>query len=297
VPARAASGGVERPVELEDARAVAVALEAPAVRPRQPRPRQREEPARRDVEQHRSAGRDLVERLDAPPGLDRPAQPPHLAGERVGDLLRAAARHRPPDGVAADRQHHPERGARRRAEREHRVRARAGQQRARPLALEPRPPGGAQAVAREARQQQRMPRRPRRAQQLREQRPRLPHQRAERLHVRALVDAEARRRLLDRPVQEHRGAVVERMCKRYIGVHEVERQLSQERRRERQRVHGGAQVVDEPGERQLRGAAAAAQRRLSFEHRDFHARAGEHERGGQAVRARADDDRGHASRS
>ena len=66
---------------------------------------------------------------------------------------------------------------------------------------------------------------------------------------------------------------------------------AQERRGERERVDRRADVVPEAGQRQLRRARAAADRRGRLEHAHRAARPGERDRGGQAVRARADDDR------
>jgi hypothetical protein len=56
-------------------------------------------------------------------------------------------------------------------------------------------------------------------------------------------------------------------------------------------MHGGADIVDEAGERQLRGSAAAAHAVGRFEQRDTAAGLGDENGGGEPVRARADDDR------
>ena len=77
------------------------------------------------------------------------------------------------------------------------------------------------------------------------------------------VRAESASRLLHGALQHHRGAVVERVGQRRVGVHQLEpvlrqRQAAQEGRSERQGVHRRAGVVHEAGQRQLLRAAAAA---------------------------------------
>ena len=130
---------VERPVELEDARPVAVAREPPGVAGRAA--------GRRPAS---ASWRGVTSSSVAPAPASSSSDSTHLPvsispprerrcdGERVGQALRAAARHRPADPMGAQREHDPEGGAGRRAQREHRVRAAAGEQRARPLALEAR---------------------------------------------------------------------------------------------------------------------------------------------------------------
>ena len=125
-----------------------------------------------------------------------------------------------------------------------------------------------------------------------------PHERAigVAVAVAVAVAVEAVGRLVDRTVQRDRRAVVERMRDRDLGVGEREpvlgqRQAAQERRRERERVDGGAHVVAESGQGQLRAAEAAADRRRGLEHEHRAARLGERDRRRQAIRPRADDDR------
>ena len=69
-----------------------------------------------------------------------------------------------------------------------------------------------------------------------------------------------------------------------------QRQRAQERRGERVRVDRRADVMDEAGEGQLGRARPSPDRVGGLEHLDRAARAGEHDRRGQPVRAGADDD-------
>ena len=109
------------------------------------------------------------------------------------------------------------------------------------------------------------------------------------------VRTEAACRLLHGAFEQHRGAVVEWMRQRCVGMHQLEpvlgeRQPAQERRCERQRVHRGAGVVHEAWERQLFGAAAPTDGLRAFEDGDPPAGRGQHGGGGEAVRARPDYD-------
>ena len=72
-------------------------------------------------------------------------------------------------------------------------------------------------------------------------------------------------------------AVVERVREVDLGVPPDQavlgqRERGEERRRDAERVHGGADVVQQTGDGQLRGAGAAADRVLALEHRDRAAR-------------------------
>ena len=100
---------VERPVELEDAGPVAEPLEPPPVARRQLAARDAEQLARRHVEQHRPAGVELGERRHAAPRLDLAAERPQVRDERVRDPLRAAARERPARDVREQPEDEPER--------------------------------------------------------------------------------------------------------------------------------------------------------------------------------------------
>jgi hypothetical protein len=82
------------------------------------------------------------------------------------------------------------------------------------------------------------------------------------------------------------------MCerRRRLDHSEVESELAEKRRRGRERMDRGADVVPESRKRQLGGARAAADRVPSFEDEDGAAGLGQRERGGEPVRAGADDD-------
>ena len=231
---------VERPVELEHPRAVAKAAQSAPVEVRQARARQADELARGDVEQHRlrAAVRQLVERVDPPPRLQDAAQRAQVGRERLGQALRAAARHRPPDRVRGQRQHETEGGTDRRPQRQHRVGAAACEQSPGTLALETRarqPDRRAHAAEAEAGHQERVARRVRRGQQLREERLCVRGERAEQPPVGELVGAEPARGLLDRALEHDRRAVVERVRERCLRMGELEAVLG-----ERERCSGTA---------------------------------------------------------
>ena len=233
---------VERPVELEDPGAVAVAREAAPVAVRQPRAGDAEQLARRDVEEDRARiGGEVAERLDVAAGLDRAAELSQVAREGVGEPLGAAARHRPADRMGTHGEDDPEGRAGGRSQRDHRVRAGAGDQGASTLALEARAEeaaGGADAAEPEAGHGERMARRAERAEELAEERVGAPDERTEEPAVGALVGAEAASGELDRPLQHHGRAVVERVRQRRLGMRQLkpvalQRQLAQEGRGER----------------------------------------------------------------
>ena len=101
VPARAAlrrpprDRAVERPVDLEGARAVAVSGQAAAVAPGS---RAADPPDRRGVEVEQQAARAAARRaIHRPPGHELAAQGSRRGGQRIGEAAPAA--HRPADGV------------------------------------------------------------------------------------------------------------------------------------------------------------------------------------------------------
>jgi hypothetical protein len=282
---------VERPVELEDARAVAVPLEAPAIAVRQPVARNAQQLARRDVDQHRRGVAQLVERLDAAPGLHRPAGAAQLGGEGLGQALRSATGDRPADRMGTHAEDEPEGGGRGRAERQEGVRAAAGEQGTRPLALEARAgkrPRRADPAEAEAGHGERVAGRAERAEELAEEGVGVANERGEEAAVGGLVVAQLARRPIDLPMEDYSRPVVEGVGEWDVGVNEIERKLAQEGRGERQRVDGRAGVVHVARERQLGGAAPAPHRVLALEHGDAATRAGERDGGRQPVWARAD---------
>ena len=106
-------GAVERPVELEDARPVAVAPEpARVARPAARSPASRSScrgVTSSSVGPAASAARRATRPI-CPVSISPPSER-RCGGERVGQALRAAARHGPADGVRAHRQHDAEGGA------------------------------------------------------------------------------------------------------------------------------------------------------------------------------------------
>jgi hypothetical protein len=75
----------------------------------------------------------------------------------------------------------------------------------------------------------------------------------------------------ERAVEDYRRAVVERVRERDLGLHQlqpvpVERKLAQERRGERMRVDGRADVMDEAREGELGRARPSPHRGLRLQH-------------------------------
>jgi hypothetical protein len=96
--------------------------------------------------------------------------------------------------------------------------------------------------------------------------------------------------LVDRLVQLHRAAVVERVGDRQVRVDPVDVELVEHGRRDADRVDRRAHVVLEARERQLLRAGPAAGRVPGLDDEDGASRLGDLEGGGQAVGAGTDDD-------
>jgi hypothetical protein len=188
--------------------------------------------------------------------------------------------------------------ARQAIERQHRVRGNAGQQAACAAAAKVPAREAIRRLQRaeaELRESKRMlgPSR-RREDRILDQIPRA-HDGSNEAAVRAIVDPERQRgrrhaalddcgaRLVER-VREHRGRLdpLEPVLR--------EREAAEERRRERHRVYRRTDVVDETGQRQLRGAAPAAQGRIGFVHVDRTAGSCEHDGRRQPVRTGSNDE-------
>ena len=108
--------------------------------------------------------------------------------------------------------------------------------------------------------------------------------------------AERLRRGVDRSLDDDRRPIVERMREGRFRLRELEavrreRQRLEERREHHQRVHGGADVMDESRLGQFERPRGAADRRLGLEDADRAARARQGDGRGQAVGAGADHDR------
>ena len=120
---------------------------------------------------------------------------------------------------------------------------------------------------------------------------RIAHQRAHDTQVGGGIGAEPSARLLDRAGQLNGGAI-ERMRQRNFGVDEFEPiarqwQCPKEERAHSERMHRGADVVDEPGKRQVRRPRAATDRFFRLEDDDGPARLRHSDGRGQTVWARA----------
>ena len=97
-------------------------------------------------------------------------------------------------------------------------------------------------------------------------------------------------------MQDRGAAPIQRMSQGEIGLNPtkpvlVQRKLPERRRGGPQRVHGGADVVCESGQSQLRRTGAAPDRFLGLENDHTQAGGGKLYRGGEPVGARPDDDR------
>ena len=157
---------VQRPVHFEHAHAIPVSLETAAVGRRQPRAGDFQERTRRQVAQHRSRARQFVERGDAMICDHLSSEHPQVRNQRIGQLLRAAARYHPPDHVRHHAQHETEAGGQRLVERHEAVCGDAAKQGPRALLREcavREPRGGPQRPHPERRHREGMLRPPKRA--------------------------------------------------------------------------------------------------------------------------------------
>ena len=101
---RSRGWAVECQVELEDAGAVSEAGEATSVRRREAVAPDLDRQLRREVEQRRRGRRQFAQGCDAAVDDDAAALGLEAADKGRGDLTRAAARNRPAEGVARERQ-------------------------------------------------------------------------------------------------------------------------------------------------------------------------------------------------
>ncbi len=254
---------------------------------------------RRQIAENRLRRRHVVDVRDGRAGQDLAAERSQVRRERVGQALRSAAREHPSGDVRHRAEHEGERRRGPRLERHHAVRGDAGEERTRVRAREPPPRealGGLQRHQPEARERERMRRHPRRPEHRHlDVRPRFDDG-AEGSAIRGGVFFQVVGRLVERRVHRSRRPVVHRVRQhdwRRDPVEAVlgERQRAKEGRRRRERVNGRADVVDEARQRQLGGPHAAADGRFRFVDDNLSAKLREHDGGGEAVRARTDDDR------
>ena len=201
--------------------------------------------------------------------------------------------------MGRDPEHEPEGRRRGPAERDHRMSAQAGEERARRLVAEPAPRQPCARADRghsEASGRDRMCREPKdRPEDERDDPVGLAHQRAEQRPVGAAVLAETGCRHGHRSLEKRDPAVIERMCKRRVRVDQRdpvpgEIEAAEERRGRRRPHDRRAHVVDEPRERQLRAAHPAAHGVASLVHDHRATGARQRDRGCQPVRPGADDD-------
>ncbi len=232
-------------------------------------------------------------------GLDASSEAPEVGGQGCRDRSGSAACDRPVLDVGGQREERGQPRRHRLGERQHRVSRTAREQRPRPRPLEQDP---REAIRREGRAQSearhldRVSRNPQRCERVAEQAVRIPEERLDQPTVVPSVGAEGARGLVEGAIDHDRFAVVERMGDGGRGHHPLEamlleRQRSEEGRKDPHRMHGGADVVREAGQRQLAAAHSAADLVGSFEHEHAGPAAGELDRGRQPVGARADHDR------
>ncbi len=284
------------PVDLESARAVAVALELHAVAPRQPRSGDPQDLPRRQVQEDRAGGGKVVERAHRGAGDDLAAERAQVGGERLRDAPRAAARDRPAYGVARDGQDQPEGRADRFRERKRRVGRDPAEEGAGGLGLEGAPRQSLRRAQRrqpEPRQQKGVVWDAQRRQDVHHQPLPLGHEGFHERAPRPGVGAQGLARRLERPL-EHRGAaVVERVRERSGGVDPRqpvlgERERAQEGGAYSERVHRGERIVYEARQGQLLRARPSADRLLRLEQQHRAAGLRHRHRCGQAIGSGAD---------
>ena len=222
-----------------------------------------------------------------------------MADEGVGEGLGAPLRHRPPDDVAGQPEHEPERRRSERLQRDRRVRRDAGEERARVLPFKPavgKCAGRADRLQPEAGQHERVLRQVQHRLQdlVGEVGPRL-HEGPGEGRVGLAVHAQPLRRPLNRLVKRRRVPVRDRLGHRDVRADPrqpvlFEGERLEERRGRPEGVDRRADVVDEAGPRQLRRARGAARRGVPLQHEHAAARLRHPDRGGQPVRPGADDD-------
>jgi hypothetical protein len=227
--------------------------------------------------------RELAQGSNGMARLDLSAQGAKLRGECVGDRLRAAAGKRPACDVTGHKQNEAEPGAAAPLEWQKRMCSGSGKERTGRLGVETRlgeSARRAEAEQPEASEQQRA------AQQIESR----PDEWSEQLPVRVSVASERRLCLCKRPPQEDGSAVIERVCERRRRFDPIDIEW---KRAEKGRDGGAgmdrrADVVAEPGQRQLGGARAAADRLLRLDDADGAPGLRERDCGSEPVRPRAD---------
>ena len=290
---------VDRHVDLEHARAVAIALQAAAKAIRQAITGDRRERPRRHVEERNAVRREVVHPLDGPTGLDPSAARDELGGERLGEPARAAFRERPAVDVGRAEHDQRSRATDRLGQRQDRVRAGPGDEGTGPVVPEParearRRLDGRPTEARQAHGSWRPQRHVERREDVALQLGPGANQRLEGSPVRVGVGTEPCRGRFEVALDQDRRPVVERVAHAVRRFHPAqavpgEVQLGEERRGPAEGVDGAAHVVDEARQRALGRADAAAHGLRPFEERDRMTGPRELDRGRQAVGPAAHD--------
>jgi hypothetical protein len=220
-----------------------------------------------------------------------------MADERVREPLRAAARQRPSRDVAERAERQADARGQRTIERAHAVRRDAAEQRFCRLVPECRDEALDRSKGTEAelRERKRMARDRRWTEDRARQRWPVGDDRADQPFICVAVAAETRRRFVNRTNAHGCVAGVERMRdhdRRFDPFESVRRQGQRfpERGLDGEWMNGGADVVREPRKRQLRGARAAADAVVGFEHHDPAPGLRQDDGGAQAVWSGTDDD-------
>ena len=148
----------EGPVDLADAGPVAVPAQGPAVPARHGAAGHLEQLARRDVEHDGAGGRQLVQPLHQAAGLHPAPELGELRHQRVHDGGAPTLDHRPPEAMGQRNEEPREHARKRRRERQHGMRGRAGHERPTLLGVElpGHALGGREAAQPERRRFQRM---------------------------------------------------------------------------------------------------------------------------------------------
>src|SRR5258708_7629300 len=184
---------VERPVDFEDSRAVAITLETPAVARRKSMARDGEYLTWREVEEYGLRGREVAHRTDRLPRFDLASQTFEVSGERARDGFGATAWEGPVASVTDEQQHESDRRRRQAIEGKKRVGGATGEESARRRSFEEcvrQAAGRAQRADAESRDEQRMLRPTKRTEEPRQETRVVAHERSEELAVRGTVGAE-----------------------------------------------------------------------------------------------------------
>ena len=288
----------QRPVNLEDTRAVAKAPQLRGVGRRQRVAAHAQRLTRRDIEECGARRRQFGERANGPSDLDLAAELAKIRRHRVGDRLRSAAREGPTMRVRRGGEHESDGGGRGGVERLHAMRCDAAEQRGRSAIGETirerrRGANGARAEAREAK---RVRRHVQRRQHIRRDYIPVAREGLDEGAIRRAVAAERAAGRVEVALEERGRCIVERMRERDarmnpLEAEPVERQRRQERRSDAERVHRGADVMHEARFGERLAPRSAAERRFALEHEHREARARDGDRRGQSVRSGSHHDR------